>query len=73
MYEAILRSFADEGNATFSQPGYNTRQIQFAVDGQIQDFHTEYVQEQIKVSFEIESRLQENFVPHNEGHEFVSS
>lgn len=58
---------------TASQQGYNTRQIPFAVDnGRSEEFHTVYVQEQITVSFQLQSQLQENFVALGAGREFVS-
>ena len=57
-----------------SQQGYKTRQIPFAVgNARSQEFHTLYVQEQIKVSFEIQNPWQQNFVTQDAGREYVSS
>lgn len=59
---------------TTSQQGYKTRQIPFAVDNaRSREFHTLYVQEQMKVSFELESQWQRNFVTLDAGREYVSS
>jgi len=59
---------------TTSQQGYKTRQIPFAVDNaRSQEFHTLYVQEQIKVTFELQNQLQPNFVTQDAGREYVSS
>lgn len=57
-----------------SQHGYNTRQIPFAVDNdRSREFFTLYVQEQIKVSFEMQNRWQQNLVTQDAGREYVSS
>ena len=57
-----------------SQQGYKTRQIPFAVgNARSQEFHTLYVQEQIKVSFEIQNMWQQDFVTQDAGREYASS
>ncbi|XP_020604558.1 uncharacterized protein LOC110043449 [Orbicella faveolata] len=69
VYKAILESYVDD---TTSQQGYKTRQIPFAVDNaRSREFHTLYVQEQMKVSFELESQWQRNFVTLDAGREYV--
>ena len=64
VYEEICNDFLQQGHS---------RQIPFAVNTcRSQEFFTVYIQEQITVSFQIESRLQENFIAPDERHEFVS-
>ncbi|PFX20002.1 uncharacterized protein LOC111337442 [Stylophora pistillata] len=59
VYDTIRQSYVDEG----TRQGYSTRQISFCVNnGRSQDFHTAFVREQIRISFQIEDQQQENFV-----------
>lgn len=58
VYETICQSYMDEG----TEQGYSTRQISFCVNhGKGQDFHSVFVHEKIRVSFEIEDQQQQNF------------
>lgn len=59
VYETIFQSYENEG----TEQGYSTRQISFCVNnGKSQDFHSVFVHEQIRISFEIEDQQQQNFV-----------
>ena len=72
VYETICQSYMDEG----TEQGYSTRQISFCVNhGKGQDFHSVFVHEKIRVSFEIEDQQQQNFVTPDDARrrEFVSS
>lgn len=59
VYETIFQSYKNEG----TEQGYSTRQISFCVNnGKSQDFHSIFVHEQIRISFEIVDQQQQNFV-----------
>ena len=62
----------DEG----TEQGYSTRQISFCVNhGKSQDFHSVFIHEKIRVSFEIEDQQQQNFATPDDARrrEFVST
>ena len=72
MYETIFQSYENEG----TEQGYSTRQISFCVNnGKSQDFHSIFVHEQIRISFEIVDQQQQNFVSPEDARrrEFVST
>ncbi|XP_022799482.1 uncharacterized protein LOC111337450 [Stylophora pistillata] len=59
VYDTIRQSYVDEG----TRQAYSTRQISFCVNnGRSQDFHTVFVREQIRISFQIEDHQRETFV-----------
>ena len=72
VYETIFQSYKNEG----TEQGYSTRQISFCVNnGKSQDFHSVFVHEQIRISFEIVDQQQQNFVSPEDARrrEFVST